>query len=305
MPKHPKNSFVNLLRALRPTQWTKNAILLAAFIFGYWDKSQQVELIPSLMRIIPGLVLFCLASSSIYLLNDVRDIESDRAHPTKRFRPIAAGLVSIPAALITALVLFGAVMVGSWMLSPRFLAVVLTYISLQVVYSFVLKQVALVDVFVIAGGFVLRAIAGAVVTDVSISPWLLLCTFLLALFLALCKRRHEKMITPDNGAEHRAALGKYDTQLLNQLIAIVSSATIVSYALYTLWPETVEKFGTSMLGFTIPFVMFGIFRYLDLVYRHEKGGRPEKILLTDVPLLVDIFLYGLTVIVIFIVQTRT
>jgi 4-hydroxybenzoate polyprenyltransferase len=305
MPTHPRNSFVNLLRALRPTQWTKNAILLAAFIFGYWDKSQQVELIPSLMRIIPGLVLFCLASSSIYLLNDVRDIESDRAHPTKRFRPIAAGLVSIPAALITALVLFGAVMVGSWMLSPRFLAVVLTYISLQVVYSFLLKQVALVDVFVIAGGFVLRAIAGAVVTNVSISPWLLLCTFLLALFLALCKRRHEKMITQDNGDEHRAALEKYDTQLLNQLIAIVSSATIVSYALYTLWPETVEKFGTSMLGFTIPFVMFGIFRYLDLVYRHEKGGRPEKILLTDIPLLVDIFLYGLTVIVIFIVQTRT
>ena len=304
MSKNQNNSVVNLLLALRPTQWTKNAILLAAFIFGYWDQSQQVELVPSLMRIIPGLLLFCLASSSIYLLNDVRDIESDRAHPTKRFRPIAAGLVSIPLALISALFLFTIVVTGAWFLSTRFLAVVLAYIILQVVYSLLLKKVALVDVFVIAGGFVLRAIAGAVVTNVSISPWLLLCTFLLALFLALCKRRHEKLIMPDGDTEHRANLEQYDTQLLNQLIAIVSSATIFSYTLYTLWPETVAKFGTSMLGFTIPFVMFGIFRYLDLVYRHEKGGRPEKILLTDIPLLVDIFLYGATVIIIFLVKTH-
>lgn len=300
MPQHKGNRpIVSLFLALRPNQWTKNGVLLAAFIFGYWDKSQQVALGPSLMRIIPGLLLFCLASSSVYLVNDVRDIANDRAHPTKRFRPIAAGRVSIPAALITALILLTFVVANAWMLAPRFLAVVVGYLVLQIVYSFILKQVALVDIFVIAGGFVLRAIAGAVVTDVTISPWLLLCTFLLALFLALCKRRHEKIVLADNDAESRASLSKYDTQLLNQLIAIVSSATIVSYALYTLWPETVEKFDTAMLGFTIPFVMFGIFRYLDLVYRHEKGDRPEKILLTDIPLLVDIALYGICVIVIF------
>jgi 4-hydroxybenzoate polyprenyltransferase len=295
---------VNLFLALRPNQWTKNGILLAAFMFGYWDASQQVALVPSLLRIIPGVILFCFASSSIYLVNDVRDIASDRAHPTKRFRPIAAGLVSIPSALLTSLALMVVVAVGSWMLAPRFFAVVSGYVALQIVYSFLLKKVALVDVFVIACGFVLRATAGAVAARVTISPWLLLCTFLLALFLALCKRRHEKVVLAALDKDRRASLDRYDTQLLNQLIAIVSSATIVSYALYTLWPDTVDKFGTSMLGFTIPFVMFGIFRYLDLVYRHEKGDRPERILLTDIPLLVTIFLYGVAVISIFLIQSR-
>ncbi len=295
---------VNLFLALRLNQWTKNGVLLAAFIFAYWDKSQAVPLAESVVRIVPGILLFCLASSSVYLVNDVRDIENDRAHPTKRFRPIASGRVNVHTALVTALLLFIFVLAGSWLLARSFFAVVLGYIALQIVYSFFLKRVALVDIFVIACGFVLRAIAGATVTRVAISPWLLLCTFLLALFLALCKRRHEKLILPGNDTEHRESLGKYDTQFLNQLIAIVSSATIVSYALYTLWPETVDKFGTTKLGFTIPFVMFGIFRYLDLVYRHEKGGRPEKILLTDIPLLVNIFLYGIAVIAIFLVQTH-
>jgi 4-hydroxybenzoate polyprenyltransferase len=304
-PETPHKSIVDLFLALRPNQWTKNGVLLAALIFAYWDKSQAVDLGTSCTRIIPGLLLFCLASSSVYLVNDVRDIENDRAHPTKRFRPIASGRVAIPVALITALVLAVFVLIASWLLAPSFFAVVLTYLLLQVVYSFLLKQVALVDIFVIACGFVLRAIAGATVTAVAISPWLLLCTFLLALFLALCKRRHEKLIDTNGDNEHRASLEKYDTQLLNQLIAIVSSATIVSYALYTLWPETVDKFGTTRLGFTIPLVMFGIFRYLDLVYRHEKGGRPEKILLTDIPLLTNIFLYGVAVIAIFMFQAHS
>ncbi len=298
------NPIISLLRALRPNQWTKNGVLLAALIFGYWDKSQQIELVPSLRLIIPGVILFCLASSSVYLFNDVHDLAGDRVHPTKRFRPIAAGLVSIQVALVTAFLLFVLAGVGSWLLGLRFFAVVMSYLSLQVVYSLFLKKIALVDVFILAGGFVLRAIAGAVAISVTISPWLLLCTFLLALFLALCKRRHEKVVCAENDSDQRASLGQYDAQLLNQLIAIVSSATIVSYALYTLWPETVEKFGTSMLGFTIPFVMFGVFRYLDLVYRHEKGDRPEKILLTDIPLLATIFLYGVAVITIFMIQAR-
>lgn len=299
----PKNSAFSIFKALRPNQWTKNGVLLAAFIFGYWDKTQNVVLSTSLMQIIPGLILFCLASSCVYLINDVRDLESDRIHPTKRFRPIAAELVSVKAALITALALFAVVVTCSWFLSKGFLVVVLSYLVLQIVYSFLLKKVALVDVFVIATGFVLRAIAGAVVTNVIISPWLLLCTFLLALFLGLCKRRHEKIVIADNNSDQRASLDNYDTQLLNQLIAIVSSAVIVSYSIYTLWPDTVEKFGTSHLGFTIPFVMFGIFRYLDLVYRHEKGDRPEKILLTDIPMIVTIMLYGITVITIFLIKS--
>ncbi len=297
------NSAINIIRALRPRQWTKNGVLLAAFIFGYWDKSQNVTLGTSLVQVIPGVMFFCLASSCVYLINDVRDLENDRAHPTKRYRPIAAGLVTVPAALLTALALFIIVAVGSWILHPGFLVVVLAYLALQAVYSFSLKQIALVDVFVIATGFVLRAIAGAVVTNVSISPWLLLCTFLLALFLGLCKRRHEKIVIADSNSDQRASLDNYDTQLLNQLIAIVSSAVIVSYSIYTLWPDTVEKFGTSHLGFTIPFVIFGIFRYLDLVYRHEKGDRPEKILLTDIPMIVTIMLYGVSVITIFLLQS--
>lgn len=296
-------SFLSLLRAMRPNQWTKNGVLLAAFIFGYWDQTQNVDLTASLMRIIPAFFLFCLASSSIYLINDVRDIESDRIHPTKRFRPIPAGKVSIPTALISAALMITFTLIASWMLNRHFFAVVSAYLVLQTVYSLFLKKVALVDVFVIASGFVLRAIAGAVATDVTISPWLLLCTFLLALFLGLCKRRHEKSIVDGNHAEQRISLNQYDTQLLNQLIAIVSSATIVSYSIYTLWPETIKKFDTNLLGLTIPFVMFGIFRYLDLVYRHEKGDRPEKILLTDIPILVDIMLYGAAVITIFLVKS--
>ena len=298
-----KFSPLSLYKAMRPNQWTKNGVLLAAFIFGYWDKSQNIEFIPSLLRIIPAFIIFCLASSTIYLINDVRDIKSDQLHPTKRYRPIPAGEVSIRTALTTAVLLLAFVAIASWILSPAFFTVVATYIILQTIYSLFLKKIALVDVFVIASGFVLRAIAGAVATSVTISPWLLLCTFLLALFLGLCKRRHEKTVVANHNAEQRVSLNQYDTQLLNQLIAIVSSATIVSYSIYTLWPETVNKFGTNLLGLTIPFVMFGIFRYLDLVYRHEKGDRPEKILLTDGPILVDIMLYGIAVITIFIVKS--
>ncbi len=297
-----RSPIINLFLAMRPSQWTKNMVILAAFIFAYWDKSQSVALVNSIEHLLPGLLLFCLASSSIYLINDVRDIASDRLHPSKRYRPIAAGLISTTTALTTAFALIAFVLFSSWVLARGFFAVILSYLLLQVVYSLFLKKVALVDIFVIACGFVLRAIAGAAVINVVISPWLLLCTFLLALFLALCKRRHEKLMDKPDESELRESLEKYDTQLLNQLIGIVSSATIVSYALYTLWPETVDKFGTTRLGFTIPFVMFGIFRYLDLVYRLEKGEKPEKILLTDIPLLVDIVLYGIAVVTIFLIQ---
>jgi len=169
------------------------------------------------------------------------------------------------------------------------------YLLLQTAYSYGLKKVALVDLFVIAGGFLLRVLAGAGAVRVIVSPWLLLCTMLLAIFLALCKRRHEKVVLSDSSVQTRHSLEKYSKQLLDQLIGIVSSATIVCYAIYTLWPETVAKFGSARLGFTIPFVVFGIFRYLDLVYRHEKGGEPEKILLSDLPLIIDLILYGLCV----------
>jgi 4-hydroxybenzoate polyprenyltransferase len=193
-----------------------------------------------------------------------------------------------------ALLLFG--LAGAWMIGRELFAVVAGYLALQMVYTYGLKAVVFLDLFIIAAGFVLRALAGAVAIHVTISPWLLLCTLLLALFLALCKRRHEKVVLNDIEGQTRPSLRQYDERLPDQLIAIVGAATVVCYALYTLWPDTVAKFGTHRLGFTIPFVLFGIFRYLDLVYRHEEGGRPEQTLLTDPPLLVNIALYGATVV---------
>jgi 4-hydroxybenzoate polyprenyltransferase len=194
---------------------------------------------------------------------------------------------------------------GAFRLAGGFGETAAAYVLLQFVYSLWLKKAALVDVFVIATGFVLRAVGGGLAAGVAISPWLLLCTFLLALFLALCKRRHEKLLLDSGGPGHRASLEDYDAKGLDQLIAIVAAATIVSYAIYTLWPETVHKFGTARLSLTTPVVIFGIFRYLDLVYRKDGGGRPERLLLTDRPLLVSIALYGLTVLAVFFFSRPT
>lgn len=284
---------------MRPAQWTKNAIVLAAFFFAFWDPAQTFELIPGLLKVVPAVLIFCLTSSGIYVLNDILDIKADQAHPIKRHRPIAAGQVSVVHAWWLCVILIVIGIAGAYFLSVSFALIILSYVVLQLIYSSWLKRIALVDIFVIAAGFVLRAIAGAVVLSVDISSWLLLCTFLLALFLALCKRRQEKYAVSDSSSEQRPTLDGYDAKLLDQLIAIVSAATIVSYSIYTLAPDTQEKFGTSALGFTIPFVLFGIFRYLDLVYRHKKGDRPERILLTDIPTLVNIALYVAAVVLIF------
>ena len=293
----------DLIAALRPSQWTKNMVVLAAFFFAFWDRTRAHPLtFHDLAVVLPAALLFCVLSSGVYVLNDIRDVEADRFHPTKKLRPIPSGRVSMGQAWFLGLLLLVAGLAAARLLSVPFFLVACAYVALQLTYSLGLKHIALADSMVIAGGFVLRAIAGAaVLPGVGISPWLLLCTFLLALFLALCKRRHEKILLMDldAGSQHRPSLQAYDPQLLDQLIAITAGATIVSYSIYTLWPETVRKFGTSALGFTIPFVVFGIFRYLDLVYRHEQGGRPEKILLTDFPLLATIALYALTAGVIF------
>ena len=286
-----------LLRALRPSQWIKNLIVLAAYFFARWDPGQQAQAagILPVLRVLTAAGLFCLISSAIYLVNDIRDVEADRAHPVKRRRPIAAGELRIGVAWAMALLLLAAGLGGGFFLSANFCLLACGYVTLQLAYTFGLKRVALLDVFMIASGFVLRAVAGALAIDVRISPWLLLCTFLLALFLGLCKRRHEKRLLDDSDAQqHRQALAGYEEGLLDMLIGIAASAAVVAYAIYTLSPETVSRFGTSRLGLTIPFVVFGVFRYLDLVYRHEQGGRPEKVLLTDRTLMVTVLLYALT-----------
>ena len=300
--KH-KTTIIDILKALRPNQWTKNAVVLAAFVFAFWDKSQGLTLQAGLIKIIPAILIFCIVSSGIYIINDIRDIESDRLHPNKRYRPIAAGKIPIKTAWLMAAILLTGGLISAWILSVPFFSVVSIYIIMQIIYSAGLKHVALVDVFVIATGFVLRAIAGAVVLNVKISPWLLICTFILALFLALCKRRHEIIsLKPEDDTTQRKSLNSYDERLLDQLISISAGATIVFYSIYTLWPETIEKFGTNALGATIPFVIFGIFRYLDLAYRQEKGDRPDKILLSDIPIIVTVALYGITVISIFLLK---
>ena len=298
-----KTTIIDILKALRPNQWTKNAVVLAAFVFAFWDKSQGLTLQAGLIKIIPAVIIFCIVSSGIYIINDIRDIESDRSHPNKRYRPIAAGKIAIKTAWLMAAILLTGGLISAWILSVPFFSVVSIYVIMQIIYSAGLKHVALVDVFVIATGFVLRAIAGAVVLDVKISPWLLICTFILALFLALCKRRHEIIsLKSEDDTAQRKSLNSYDERLLDQLISISAGATIVFYSIYTLWPDTIEKFGTNALGATIPFVIFGIFRYLDLAYRQEKGDRPDKILLSDIPIMATVALYGITVIAIFLLK---
>lgn len=292
-----------LLRALRPSQWIKNLVVLSAWFFARWDPEQQRNASGShaVFCVLAAATIFCLVSSGIYLLNDIRDIDADRAHPLKRLRPIAAGQVSARTAGVLAVLLLVAGLAVASLLAAPFALLIAGYVVLQLAYTFGLKRVALLDVFMIATGFVLRAIGGALPIHVRISPWLLLCTFLLALFLGLCKRRHEKLLLSTVQAQaHRQTLAGYDERLLDILIGIAASSTVVVYAIYTLWPETTHRFGTSGLGLTIPFVVFGVFRYLDVAYRMEEGGRPERVLLTDHVLIVTVVLYAATALAVFL-----
>jgi 4-hydroxybenzoate polyprenyltransferase len=290
----------DIIEELRPRQWTKNLIVLAAFLFALGDKQQHLLLSMAGMAVL-AMVLFAVTSSGIYIWNDICDLELDRAHPVKGLRPIARGSLPVPAAWVMAIICLGAGLLGAWIMAPRFGMIVVAYVLLQAAYTLYLKKLPLVDVFVIAFGFVLRAVAGAVVIDVVISPWLLICTFLMALFLALCKRRHEKRLMVPGQQTFRPSLDSSNERLIDQLIAVTAGAAIIAYAVYTQWPETVAKFKTTHLSLTIPFVIFGIFRYLHLVYSHEKGDQPESILLTDLPLLINIVLFGLGVIALVVI----
>jgi dolichol-phosphate mannosyltransferase len=297
---NPCGIFCDIFQALRPTQWTKNLVLLAAFLFAYWDLSREGMADTVLLsRIIPALILFCFLSSGVYLINDVADYEADRRHPVKKHRPIASNRVGRGLAVLLSLGLLVLALLGSAAMSHTFGLIALAYVMIQFVYTFFLKKVPFVDVLVIATGFVLRAVAGTqALGEVRVSIWLLLCTFLLALFLALCKRRHEKISIKEQDTEQRPSLAGYDTATLDKLIFAAATATLLCYTVYTMWPDTVNKFGTWWLTATIPFVVYGLARYLYLVYHCEQGDRPEKILLSDFPLITDILLYGLTVLLI-------
>jgi 4-hydroxybenzoate polyprenyltransferase len=278
---------------LRPGQWTKNLLVFAGLLFGrrLFDPS-------AVGRAVAAFAIFCLLSGVVYLVNDITDRDSDRRHPLKARRAIASGALSVPAAGAYAVTLTVFALAGSYSLGLPFLAVAVAYLALLVTYSIVFKHVVILDVLTIAIGFTLRAVAGAVAVDVEISRWLLLCTILLALFISLAKRRHELLLLADDATQHRPILGEYSPHLLDQMIAVVTASTLMAYVFYTISPETEAKFGTHWLGLTVPFPLYGIFRYLYLVHRREGGGSPADLLLTDRPLLICVALWALTIVLI-------
>jgi 4-hydroxybenzoate polyprenyltransferase len=281
-----------LLLSLRPSQWTKNLIIFGALLF-----SERLLLLDpgSVARSLAAFAIFCALSSVVYLVNDVIDRNADRLHPLKRHRPIAAGLVPVSSALLLAGALGVAALALAFWLHPGFGLIGALYLGLLAAYSGPLKHIVIIDVLTIAIGFFLRAAAGAVVLGVTISHWLLIVTILLALFLALSKRRHELVLLADTATSHRRILREYSPYLLDQMISVVTASTLVTYAIYTVSADTVEKFGTSLLGLTLPFPIYGIFRYLYLVHQREGGGSPSDMLLTDRPLLICVALWAATV----------
>lgn len=278
-----------LAAAVRPHQWTKNLLVFAALLFARKFLGPGAERF--ILLSVAAFALFCAASSASYLLNDVCDAERDRAHPLKRLRPVASGALPARVALLAAGALAGGAVGGGFALGVPLGLTVVAYLALQVAYSLALKHVVILDVLCIAASFVLRAGAGALAIGVEFSHWLLICAALLALFLALAKRRHE-LVEVANASNHRLSLADYSPQMLDQMIAVVTASTLMAYALYTIDRETVAKFGTDNLKYTLPFVLYGIFRYLYLVYSKREGGSPARHLLTDRPLLLTVFLYA-------------
>lgn len=307
-----KGRIVALFMAMRPKQWIKNLALFVGIVFA-----QRLLTVASLERAMLAFAAFCMASSIIYLLNDLLDLENDRQHPTKRNRPLASGRLPISWAIILmgVLVLVCAALTGSIYAIPiasqdifsalggsnvLFTFSIASYLVLMVLYSVRLKHVVLLDVFIIAGGFVLRILAGAVVIPVSISPWLYLVTILLSLFLALNKRRHELVLLQGQASTHRQILKEYSVPMLDQMITIVTTATLMAYSLYTFQSPT----GNHRLMVTIPLVLYGMFRYLYLVYMHMEGGSPEEVLLRDRHMLGTVVLCAAIIIVVLYVLPK-
>jgi len=282
-----------LMLSLRPEQWTKNLLLFAGLMFGgrLLDGT-------ALAYAIGAFVVFCALSSAVYLFNDLADREADQQHPLKCTRPIASGELSPATAAVVGFVLGVVALAAATLMRPELGLVSAAYLMLLLLYSAALKHLVIIDVLVIAAGFVLRAVAGAVAVAVPISHWLLVCTTLLALFLALSKRRHELTLLGDGAMGHRKILEEYSPYLLDQMIAVVTASTLVAYTLYTTDAETAARLGNRRLGLTIPFVLYGIFRYLYLVHQKRGGGSPSTMLVTDRPLLVCVALWALSVAVI-------
>jgi len=284
-----RNPAVVLIKGMRLYQWTKNLLLFAALIFAQEFFDAEKVALSAL-----AFLSFSLAASATYLFNDLQDIEKDRAHPKKRHRPIASGAMPVPVAwgLILALLL-AASLIG-WYVRPLFLPMVFSYMGLTLGYSLFLKHLMIVDVMTVALGFVIRAVAGAVAIDVEFSNWLVVCTLFLALFLGLSKRRHEITLLEEGAESHRKVLSEYSVHYLDQLILIVAGGAIITYTIYTCSPDVIERLHTDKLYLTLPFVLFGIFRYLHLIHHKTGGGDPSRTLVTDLPLIVTVGLWGVT-----------
>ena len=271
---------------MRPQQWVKNLSLFAALIFSghLFDPHESLQTVLAFLS-------FCLVSSSVYIYNDIVDVENDRNHPVKSRRPLPSGSLSAGNAFAAAGVLGAAGLAAGFTLHPGFGTILAAYLVLNVLYTLKLKEVVILDVMAIAAGFVLRVAGGAVLIQVPMSQWLIICTILLSLFLGFGKRRAELVTQPDGLSTTRSVLGHYSQYFLDQMIGVVTATTVMSYALYTISEETVRKFGTHDLIYTVPFVLYGIFRYLYLVHKKTEGEDPTKTILTDMPLVVNILLW--------------
>ena len=286
---------VSLFKSLRPAQWTKNLIVFAGLLFGQVDGAPAFLNPHAIGQAIGAFFIFCALSGVVYLINDVADREADRLHPLKRHRPIASGAVAPGLAIATALILAIAALGSAWLLRPAFALVAVVNVVLLALYSGPLKHVVIIDVLTIAIGFVLRAAAGAAAINVAIDHWLLILTVLLALFLALSKRRHELVLLADGATSHRPILEEYSPYLLDQMIAVVTASTLVTYVISTVSAETVQKYHTDYLGLTLVFPLYGIFRYLYLVHQKEGGGSPADMLVNDRPLLACVAIWAMAV----------
>ncbi|MBU5346663.1 decaprenyl-phosphate phosphoribosyltransferase [Paenibacillus lautus] len=275
-----------LFRQLRPKQWTKNLLIFAAPLFSFEGVNPGV-----LFDTLIGFFLLSFVSGCVYIVNDYADREADRNHPVKKYRPMASGALPPKLAIGFGALLLIASLVISYLLNPLFTVLLVLYFAMNVAYSFRLKHVVIIDIMIIAAGFVLRAIAGGLVIHVPFTPWFLLCTMLLSLFLAIGKRRHELHLLQHDKGSHRKVLDQYSFDLLDQMSSIVTTATIISYSLFTFTSGR-----TVHLMWTIPLVIYGMFRYLYLIHIEKKGGAPDRVLLEDAHILVTVILYVTSVI---------
>lgn len=289
----PRNNIRGLIKTMRIKQWTKNSFVLAPLVFD--GKLFQFIMLD---RALLAMLCFCLASSAVYLLNDLVDIEKDRQHPRKRLRPLPSGQLSPTVAAVAAMVFAVLSVVGLGLVDLWAAAVVGIYLIQNLAYSFYLKNIVIIDVMTIASGFVLRVVAGVLVVDVqNFSPWLYVCVTLLALFMGFGKRRHEISLLEEDAGSHRASLEHYNLPFLDQIIGLVTTAALVSYTLYSFEAETALAGGGKML-FTVPFVLYGILRYLYLIHVRKLGGAPEDLILQDKPFLISVILWAAALVVV-------